>query len=361
MFGMEAGLVAMRRRMEALEGEWLALVGEYDRSGEWQTSGYLSAAAALRQLCHLDAGVAAGHVKLARKVASLPVVGEALAAGEISRAHVQVIADAFTPERREVLEPLEAEFVNVARTCEPRELRNIVRYTTDALDGDGGAASDAEKYESRRLHMSRTLDGLLKIDGQFSGLDAEYWETAIRAEMDRARPASDPRTPAQWRADAATAIMRRSLDAGMLGNSRKVRPHVTVVVDLQDLPGAEPELVELIRTERRYRGSLSRSTLDRLMCDCEITRVVLAGDSEVLDVGRATRTISRAQWTALVARDGGCTTPGCSAPLDRCEVHHRRRWGEGGATDLDNLELKCWRHHQDEHGHPIRAPIERAA
>jgi len=42
MFGLEERVVALRRRMDALEGEWLALVAEYDRSGEWQAS-YLSA------------------------------------------------------------------------------------------------------------------------------------------------------------------------------------------------------------------------------------------------------------------------------------------------------------------------------
>jgi hypothetical protein len=352
MFGMEAELVAMRRRMDAFEGEWLALVAEYDRSGEWQAAGYLSAAAALRHLCRMDRGVAAGHVKLARKTADLPETREALEAGDISRAHVQAIADAFTPERAEMLAPLEGEFVEVARKCTPSELRNVVRYATDALDGDGGAASDAEQHARRRFHMSRTFDGLLKVDGMFSGLDAEYWETAINAEMERDRPAADPRTPAQWRADAATNIMRRALDTGTLGNSRKVRPHVTVVVDMNDLPGSTPQLIDAIRTERRYRGSLSRATLDRIMCDADITRVLMAGDSEVLDVGRATRTVSKAQWNALVARDGGCTKPGCKEPPERCQVHHVRPWAEGGPTDIDNLKLECDRHHLEEHGHP---------
>jgi 5-methylcytosine-specific restriction protein A len=236
-----------------------------------------------------------------------------------------------------------------------------MKYATDALDGDGGAATDAEQHERRRWHMSRTFDGLLKIDALFSGLDAEYWETAIRAEMERERVAQDPRTPEQWRADAATNIVRRSLDTGTLGNARKVRPHVTVVIDLEDRPGTTSELIHAIRTERRYRGSLSRATLDRIMCDADITRVLMAGESEVLDVGRATRTVSKAQWNALVARDGGCTTPGCHAPPEQCEVHHLQPWAEGGPTDIDNLELKCWRDHRDEHGHAIRASVGRAA
>jgi hypothetical protein len=163
--------------------------------------------------------------------------------------------------------------------------------------------------------------------------------------MERDRIVDDPRTPAQWRADAATAIMRRAHDTGTLGNRRKVQPQVTVVVDLNDLPGSAPEIVNAIRAERRSAGSLTRATLDRIMCDCDITRVLSEGDREVVDVGRATRAVTRAQWAALVARDGGCTARGCNEPPERCEAHHRRRWGEGGATDVDSLTLLCWHHH----------------
>src|SRR5262249_4761396 len=155
-------------------------------------SGYFSAAAALRHLCRMDRGRAATEVAMARKMAELPATREALGDGEISRAHVQAIADGFTPERAEVLAPLEPEFVEAARTCTPSDVRRLVKYATDALDGDGGAASDAEQHDRRRWHMSRTFDGLLKVDGMFSGLDAEYWETAIRAEMERERVAEDP-------------------------------------------------------------------------------------------------------------------------------------------------------------------------
>jgi hypothetical protein len=361
MFGMEAELVEMRRRMDALEGEWLALVADYDRSREWEASGYANAASALRQLCRMDSGVAANNVKLACKAAELPETRRALCGGDISRSHVQVIADGFTPERAEMLAPVESEFVEVARKCTPRELRNVMRYATDALDGDGGGATDAEQHERRRWHMSRTFEGVLKIDAVLTGDDAQAWETAINAQMERTRVADDPRTPTQRRADAATSIVRTSLDRGDVGSNRNVRPHVTVVVDLEDLPGSTPELLQLVRAERRYRGALSRATLDRIMCDCDVTRVVMAGESEVLDVGRATRTVSRAQWNALVARDKECAAPHCNAPPERCEAHHLSRWGEGGGTDIENLELLCWRHHRIRHGHPLLRPMDQAA
>ena len=47
---------------------------------------------------------------------------------------------------------------------------------------------------------------------------------------------------------------------------------------------------------------------------------------------------------ALVARDAGCSFPGCTQPASRCDRHHIVDWILGGLTDLDNLTLLC-RHH----------------
>jgi hypothetical protein len=50
---------------------------------------------------------------------------------------------------------------------------------------------------------------------------------------------------------------------------------------------------------------------------------------------------------ALVARDGGCSFPGCTHPPEFCERHHTREWIDGGPTDLDNLTLVCRYHHHN--------------
>ena len=87
---LELGL----RDLEAQMAAWLVKLRAYDRSGEWSADGFASAAAALRHRCHLNVGVARGHVQLARKLEQLPVVAEAFGLGEISRSHASVIAEA---------------------------------------------------------------------------------------------------------------------------------------------------------------------------------------------------------------------------------------------------------------------------
>ncbi len=68
-----------------------------------------------------------------------------------------------------------------------------------------------------------------------------------------------------------------------------------------------------------------------------------------MSLGRATRTVSRAQRLALIARDHGCAIPGCTAPPPACEAHHVHHWSDGGVTDLANLALLCGRHHTTVH------------
>jgi len=167
--------------------------------------------------------------------------------------------------------------------------------------------------------------------------------------MERDFARGDARTLEQRRWDALTNICRRALETGSIGNARRVRPHVTVVVDVERLPGVTPELVDVARAERRHDGRLSRSTLARMMCDCDVSRVVMAGQSEVLDVGRASRTATPAQWKALVVRDGHCRAPGCDRPPEMCQAHHVDYWEHFGPTDLANLELLCWHHHRQRH------------
>ena len=341
------------RDLEARMSAVLHKIGAYDRADAFRADGYQNTAVALRVTCRIDAGVAAGHVKLARKLDLLPAVAEA--AGDISRAHAAVIADAHTPERASELAPVEDQFVEIARQHPPRTLRGFVRRVIDAIDGDGGAATDEKQHARRRLHLSKTFDGMYALDGFYDTADGALLERALATEMRRDHVAHDPRPVAQRRADALMLLVRRGYLRGEMGDSRAVREHFSVAVDLYDLPGCSDGDIDRIRTEARHHGHLSAATLERLTCDCELSRVITAGPSEVLDVGRTTRTIPPAIWKALVIRDQHCQHPGCDRPPTDCEAHHLEHWSHGGRTSLENLKLFCRHHHTEEHQHEAQA------
>ena len=66
-----------------------------------------------------------------------------------------------------------------------------------------------------------------------------------------------------------------------------------------------------------------------------------------LRLGRMRRIATLGQTAALIARDHGCSFPGCDTAPEWCERHHIRPWSEGGLTDLDNLTLLCPYHHHN--------------
>lgn len=356
MFGTALDSLATRRReVDADEAAFVQAVGEYERSGQWRADGYLNAAAALRERCHLDRGVAHGYVGLARKLETLTAVADAFGRGEISARHAHVIADAYTPARTAELDGMETEFVDAATKFAPKQLRVFVQHITDAIDNDGGAEHDDKLYDARKGFLSETLGGGYELNARLDPTGGKILETALDAEMRRDLQRDDTRTTRQRRADAIVALARLALERGELGESHNIRPHFTYVVHAGETPGVTTDDVARMRMECQTDGHVSAAMLELLMCDCTMSRVIVAGRSEILDVGRASRTVTAAQWKALVVRDGHCQAGGCDRPPSHCDAHHVDHWEHGGSTDLDNLLMLCWHHHRQRHRHDAQA------
>lgn len=81
-----------------------------------------------------------------------------------------------------------------------------------------------------------------------------------------------------------------------------------------------------------------------LACDCSRVDVSVGETGEILDVGRARRTIPSAIGRALWLRDGGCRVPGCGR-RHHLHAHHIEGWAQGGKTAKSNLVLLCPTHH----------------
>lgn len=91
------------------------------------------------------------------------------------------------------------------------------------------------------------------------------------------------------------------------------------------------------------------SELERIACDCELTRVVLGADGAPLDVGRTQRTYAKELRRAILLRDGHCAWPGCSLRASWCEVHHITWFVHGGNTSAANALTLCAFHHHEVH------------
>ncbi len=117
-------------------------------------------------------------------------------------------------------------------------------------------------------------------------------------------------------------------------------PQVTVYADLDALTTTDSGVTEL------GSGALiPNETARRLSCDCVVETVVTDG-SQVIGVGRSSRTVPGWLRRLVHHRDGGvCRFSGCDN-TNRFQVHHIVHWSKGGPTDLDNLILLCGFHHR---------------
>ena len=91
------------------------------------------------------------------------------------------------------------------------------------------------------------------------------------------------------------------------------------------------------------------SEVRRLCCDADIIPYVLDGDGQVTDLGRSTRTISRAQRRKLRAMHKTCVGHGCNVGFEQCEIHHVVFWRFDGKSNIDNLVPVCSKHHHLAH------------
>lgn len=342
----ELALPRLRRCIDRLEAAFALRARRADVEGVL-ASPHRSPAKVLAASCRTSHRSARAALLAGARLESLPAIADAWCGGEITADHVRVMALACTPTRAEAFAAFEPQLLEVARQHAPWAQRTVVARICEAIDGDGGGATANDSFRRRRLHVSRTLDGIAVVDGRLDPEGAEIVLTAIEHRMADDTLDGDRRTRPQRRADALVGICRRYLAAGdhrRLCRRRRGRPTVSVVVDLSLLQGSA-DVTSRLRGDLAHTGAVSTETLRRLACDAGLHRVLTAGRSEVLDVGRATRTVSNAQWQALVVRDGGCR---CGRPAAECEVHHIVHWADGG-TDLDNLVLRCWYCHRGEH------------
>src|SRR5690625_571275 len=82
-----------------------------------------------------------------------------------------------------------------------------------------------------------------------------------------------------------------------------------------------------------------------LACDSKLVGQIWNGTHEVLAQHRAHRFFTPTQRRAILARDRGCQTPGCTVPAVYCQIHHILDWQNNGTTDVDNAITLCAHHH----------------
>ncbi|MFN2589706.1 MAG: DUF222 domain-containing protein [Actinomycetota bacterium] len=336
---LRADLLEIERASRILDAERLRRISELDRR-EAEARDHVSTPAWVANRLGASLPVAAQQVRMARALDEMPSVRDALASGQMSSSAVRVLVDA-REEHPGAFGSAEDLLVRAARTLPVRQLQAAVARWSANVDARAVEERAARLRRRRRLRACPVISGMVRVEGELDPETGQTVLTALRSVVDAETRSAvvEPRTPDQRRADALGEICRGWLDRKDRPVIAGERPHLVVTVEGNSLRDGRGS------AELEEAGALPVEAARRLACDASITRVVMSGQSEPLDVGRRTPVVSAALRRAVAVRDGGCRFPGCGRPAPWCDAHHVRHWADGGETKLSNLMLLCRPHH----------------
>nr|WP_275585722.1 HNH endonuclease signature motif containing protein [Geodermatophilus sabuli] len=337
-------------RLSALQTR---LVRAADVRQAHRNDGMVSMRSWLTGHCRVSGREAVALVRAGRRLAELPEVEAAFTAGEMTSAHVGVIASAVTPARVAAaaghgIDVAETDRVlaTAARELGPEDTAKAVRRWVAGVDPDGQLADAADV--DRRFSLAVSLTGRVYLSGHLDPVGAETVHTALESLAGADRPAGDLRSHAERQGEALVELCRRALVAGELPEVRGERPQVRVTIDWQSLSAARTA-AGAAPAELPFAGPVTPETARRLACDASVVRMITGPHGLPMDVGRAQRTASAGVRRAVELRDDGCVFAGCTAPAAWCDVHHVVHWAHGGPTSCENGALLCERHHTAVH------------
>lgn len=347
---------ALASRMTALSA---ALLAEADAASESLRQAGTPTTSWLATRGGLSKREAAGILHQARELRQRPAVGEAAIAGAISINQARAIGrvlDGLTGLSDVQTVQAEQLMVGLAQRQDCDQLAKSAPVVLAAVAPDHGAEAEERRLQrqaeaaqrNRSLVFGRDGEGSVTFSGSLPQLAGEafitfvdsYAESRRRNVVEERDPAVGPRTPAQRRADGLLDLIAAHERGRQAPPSGGDRPRVMVVLDY-----------EYLRRTAAGAGliadgqPISAGDLRRVCCDADLVPAVLAGPSEILDVGRERRLVTPPIRSALALRDQGCVFPGCQTRAAACEAHHLEPWWAGGVTALSNLALLCRHHH----------------
>src|SRR5712671_3773081 len=324
---MLAELVRRRLSIDQDEIEFSLLAAQFAQTDEYDEQGFNSPIACIKAACHMRSGAVADRVCVGEELARLDRSAEAVAAGEIGFAHLALIARTSVAcgEKFD-----EARLLRHARKESVVKFEHTCLHARHAADPEGVVDEEKQGVEARSLTFTTADDGMVLVKGILDKVGAGALRTALDPLAKRDGK-DDHRDYPRRLADALVDLSMNALD----------RPNLQVTTSLETLLG----LTGAPAAEMEFSLPISAKAVERLGCDCSVTRILLGSDSAVIDVGRSKRTVSGPARRALNARDGHCKWPGCDRPAKWSAAHHVVHWIHGGSTDLDNLILLCHRHH----------------
>jgi len=291
----------------------------------------------------------------------LSPLGAALRAGRLSPACAEAIRNGLGEPTVEIaasaLRAAAVSLLDVAAHTDADRLYVLARQQRDILDEAGIRDRETARREARSLRFTRLPDGMARLtwlmDPETAATVGEVFDRATSPRRggprfvnpDDATLATaitdDTRTTEQLASDVFAHLLRAGAGADSTQLLGTGAPVVRVLVSAPSLAtGTGHGHLE------GHPDPISIETIERLTCGGNVSQITVDDRGQILDHGHEQRLFTKAQRTALAARDGGCMWTDCDRPPSWTEAHHIKHWAKHhGKTDLVNGILLCRHHH----------------
>jgi hypothetical protein len=274
----------------------------------------------------------------------LPVLWEALVTGRVDLRRVWVLLDGTVHLTDAVARGVVDELIDVAPRLTTGQLGNRLRKACFDVDPDDAARRYRHAVEERRVVTEPTPDGaanLMALD-----LPAERATAAARRINHLARQLrrqGETRTMDQLRADVFLDLL-----TGKDTATRGPAAGVELTSSLATLAGLSEEAGE-IRGFGPVIADVARHIADRQHDGPWRFTVTHPDTGDPVHTGVIRRRPTAQQQRDVTARYRTCVFPGCRMPSIDCDLDHRTRHVDNGATCRCNLAPMCRYHHRVRH------------
>ena len=350
-------------QLAVLQADTAAGVAGRERHGD-------SGVGVLAQAVGLSRRDAAGQVKVAKQLQSLPSVRDAVESGDISIANARVLSGASERTGAEQVEQ-DSELLQKAAMLSPEQLaREAGRWAAQRRPHDAEGIYRRQRAR-RRLSFWDDDDGMVHLRGELDPVTGAKVRKRFVQEVERLRrldlhsSGGQKRSLDQRMADALDTLTSHGSIYARIDGATKEADDAKGASDnggkcrCSSRPSADITIVQHLSAdgtdafaEIAGGGVIPQSVLEEHFCNARINGVVFSSEGMPLWHGHAKRRATKAQMSALRARYGACG--GCRANMWICDGHHVEPVSRGGRTDIDNMMLLCWACHQKVHHHGWR-------
>ncbi|WP_166789171.1 HNH endonuclease signature motif containing protein [Cryobacterium sp. TmT2-59] len=266
----------------------------------------------------------------------LPATRAALASGEISYRHAQVVVNQAWSVPAEGRAKFEAAVLKSASTMTASKLKYRARVLRERWHPETIRARHQKSVKDRGVFFEAEQDGMASFMfyGSAETAQAAYERVTLTALSLQCK--EEERTLTQLKADVFEDLILDGVTPSGLGKG--IRGTVNITVPVFSLMGLNDEPAHL-----EGYGPIDADTARRIAAGApSFTRILVHPETGVvLSVGRDRYKVPKDLRRYLRVRDETCRFPGCNRSAAHSDLDHSLDWQFNGLTGEDNLAHLC--------------------